>query len=108
MELGSALGVVLGDIAGKGLTAGIWQAHLMGLIQRSARRHTNPAKPLPRSIANCAATTVRLHSLRSSSRELIREPMNSSTATLACQLRCCYATTSPSNGSKREAPCWEP
>jgi serine phosphatase RsbU (regulator of sigma subunit) len=43
MELGSALGVVLGDIAGKGLTAGIWQAHLMGLIQRSARRHANPA-----------------------------------------------------------------
>jgi len=42
-ELGSALGVVLGDIAGKGLTAGIWQAHLMGLIQRSARRHSNPA-----------------------------------------------------------------
>jgi sigma-B regulation protein RsbU (phosphoserine phosphatase) len=41
-ELGSALGVVLGDIAGKGLTAGIWQAHLMGLIQRSARRHANP------------------------------------------------------------------
>jgi serine phosphatase RsbU (regulator of sigma subunit) len=43
MELGSALGIVLGDIAGKGLTAGIWQAHLMGLIQRSARSHSNPA-----------------------------------------------------------------
>lgn len=43
MELGSALGVVLGDIAGKGLTAGIWHAHLMGLIQRSARSHLNPA-----------------------------------------------------------------
>jgi len=43
MELGSALGVVLGDIAGKGLTAGIWQAHLMGLIQRSARRYASPA-----------------------------------------------------------------
>jgi serine phosphatase RsbU (regulator of sigma subunit) len=43
MELDSALGVVLGDIAGKGLTAGIWQAHLMGLIQRSARRHSNPS-----------------------------------------------------------------
>jgi len=42
LELGSALGVVLGDIAGKGLTAGIWQAHLMGLIQRSARSHLNP------------------------------------------------------------------
>jgi serine phosphatase RsbU (regulator of sigma subunit) len=43
MELDSALGVVLGDIAGKGLTAGIWHAHLMGLIQRSARSHLNPA-----------------------------------------------------------------
>jgi len=42
MELRSVLGVVVGDIAGKGLTAGIWQAHLMGLVQRSARRHTNP------------------------------------------------------------------
>lgn len=44
MELGSALGLVVGDIAGKGLTAGIWQAHLMGLIQRSARTHTDPAE----------------------------------------------------------------
>jgi sigma-B regulation protein RsbU (phosphoserine phosphatase) len=43
MELGSALGVVLGDIAGKGLTAGIWQPHLMGLIQRAGRRHSDPA-----------------------------------------------------------------
>jgi serine phosphatase RsbU (regulator of sigma subunit) len=42
MELGSALGVILGDIAGKGLAAGIWQAHLMGLIQGSARRQPNP------------------------------------------------------------------
>ena len=43
MEFGSALGLVLGDIAGKGLTAGIWQAHVMGLIQRSARRHPDPS-----------------------------------------------------------------
>lgn len=45
MELSAyALGLVVGDIAGKGLTAGIWQAHLMALIQRSARKHTNPAE----------------------------------------------------------------
>jgi serine phosphatase RsbU (regulator of sigma subunit) len=44
MDLGSSLGVILGDIAGKGLTAGIWHAHLMGLIQRSARGHANPAE----------------------------------------------------------------
>jgi serine phosphatase RsbU (regulator of sigma subunit) len=43
MELGSVLGVAVGDIAGKGLTAGIWQAHLMALIQRSARAHTDPS-----------------------------------------------------------------
>jgi sigma-B regulation protein RsbU (phosphoserine phosphatase) len=43
MELGSALGLTVGDIAGKGLSAGIWQAHVMGLIQRCARRHSDPA-----------------------------------------------------------------
>src|SRR6267154_452451 len=43
MELGSALGLAVGDIAGKGLSAGIWQTHLMGLIRRSARRHADPA-----------------------------------------------------------------
>jgi serine phosphatase RsbU (regulator of sigma subunit) len=43
IELGSALGIVVGDIAGKGFTAGIWQTHLMGLIQRAAGRHTDPA-----------------------------------------------------------------
>jgi len=43
MELGSALGVTVGDIAGKGLSAGIWQAHLMGLIRRCARGHSDPA-----------------------------------------------------------------
>ena len=43
LELGPDLGVVLGDIAGKGLSAGIWQAHLMGLIQRAARMHRDPA-----------------------------------------------------------------
>src|SRR5712671_6187859 len=31
------------DIAGKGLSAGIWQTHLMGLIRRSAQRHSDPA-----------------------------------------------------------------
>jgi serine phosphatase RsbU (regulator of sigma subunit) len=46
MELGSTLGLAVGDIAGKGFTAGIWQAHLMGLLQRCARRHSNPAQVL--------------------------------------------------------------
>jgi sigma-B regulation protein RsbU (phosphoserine phosphatase) len=43
MELGSFLGLAVGDIAGKGLSAGIWQAHVMGLIQRAARAHSDPA-----------------------------------------------------------------
>jgi phosphoserine phosphatase RsbU/P len=43
MQLNGALGLALGDIAGKGLTAGIWQTHLMGLTQRCARRHADPA-----------------------------------------------------------------
>ncbi len=42
-ELGSVLTLALGDIAGKGLTAGIWQAHLMALFQRSARTHSDPS-----------------------------------------------------------------
>jgi serine phosphatase RsbU (regulator of sigma subunit) len=47
MELGSsAIGLAVGDIAGKGLSAGIWQAHMMGLIQRSARRHSNPGEAM--------------------------------------------------------------
>src|SRR5271170_8002329 len=44
LELESALGLALGDIAGKGLSAGIWQAHVMGLMQRSARRHADPSE----------------------------------------------------------------
>src|SRR5467141_4701850 len=43
MELDSALGLTVGDIAGKGLSAGIWQDHLMGLIRRCARLHSDPA-----------------------------------------------------------------
>jgi serine phosphatase RsbU (regulator of sigma subunit) len=46
MEFESALGLTVGDIAGKGLSAGIWQAHLMGLTQRCARRHSDPAAAL--------------------------------------------------------------
>src|ERR1700692_112225 len=43
MQLDDVLGVALGDIAGKGLFAGIWQAHLIDLIQRSARTYLHPA-----------------------------------------------------------------
>jgi phosphoserine phosphatase RsbU/P len=43
MELDSALGVVVGDIAGKGLSAGIWLPHLVSLIHRCAQAHADPA-----------------------------------------------------------------
>src|SRR6267378_6273514 len=44
MELDSTLGLTVGDIAGKGLSAGIWQTHLMDLIQRCARTNLPPAE----------------------------------------------------------------
>src|SRR6266403_1430201 len=43
MELDSALGIVVGDIAGKGLSAGIWLPHLVSLIHRCAQAHPDPA-----------------------------------------------------------------
>jgi sigma-B regulation protein RsbU (phosphoserine phosphatase) len=43
MQLDGALGLVVGDIAGKGLSAGIWQAHLMDLVQRCSVTHSHPA-----------------------------------------------------------------
>ncbi len=42
MQLDAVLGLALGDIAGKGLSAGIWQAHLMDLMQRCARNYAHP------------------------------------------------------------------
>jgi serine phosphatase RsbU (regulator of sigma subunit) len=42
MKLDSVLGLTVGDIAGKGLSAGIWQAHLLDLIQRCARTYLLP------------------------------------------------------------------
>jgi serine phosphatase RsbU (regulator of sigma subunit) len=43
MPLDDVLGLAVGDIAGKGLSAGIWQAHLIDLIQRCARTYSHPA-----------------------------------------------------------------
>jgi serine phosphatase RsbU (regulator of sigma subunit) len=46
MEFDSGLGLALGDIAGKGFTAGIWLAHMTGLIHRCAIRHADPAEAI--------------------------------------------------------------
>jgi phosphoserine phosphatase RsbU/P len=43
MDLGAALGIAVGDIAGKGLSAGIWLPHLVSLIYRCARSYSDPA-----------------------------------------------------------------
>src|SRR5208283_2067202 len=43
IQLDSVLGLTVGDIAGKGLSAGIWQAHLMDLIQRNALTYPHAA-----------------------------------------------------------------
>src|SRR5215470_7458527 len=41
-ELGAALGIIVGDIAGKGLSAGIWMPHLISLVHSCARAHSDP------------------------------------------------------------------
>jgi len=46
IELGSALGIVIGDIAGKGLSAGIWMPHLVSLVHSCAREYADPADAL--------------------------------------------------------------
>ena len=43
LKLGSVMGLAVGDIAGKGLSAGLWLTHLMGLIERCAQEHADPA-----------------------------------------------------------------
>src|SRR5258705_10798397 len=46
MELDSALGIVVGDIAGKGLSAGIWLPHLVSLVHRCATAPPDPAEAI--------------------------------------------------------------
>jgi sigma-B regulation protein RsbU (phosphoserine phosphatase) len=41
--LGSDVGLALGDIAGKGLKAGLWLTHLMGLLRICTRENPQPA-----------------------------------------------------------------
>ena len=41
-ELDGALGVILGDIAGKGLSAGIWMPHVISLLHSHALTNANP------------------------------------------------------------------
>lgn len=43
LDLGAATGLAVGDIAGKGLAAGLWFAHLVGLIRVQAGSRPDPA-----------------------------------------------------------------
>ena len=45
-ELDGVLGVILGDIAGKGLSAGIWMPHLISLLHSHALTKANPREVL--------------------------------------------------------------
>jgi len=46
MQFRSGPALALGDIAGKGLSAGIWQTHVTGLLLRAARRNVDPGRVL--------------------------------------------------------------
>jgi serine phosphatase RsbU (regulator of sigma subunit) len=43
LDLGAAVLLAVGDIAGKGLAAGLWLAHLIGLVRKHARSCPGPA-----------------------------------------------------------------
>jgi len=43
LDLGEAIVLAVGDIAGKGLAAGLWLAHLVGLVRMHARGCPGPA-----------------------------------------------------------------
>jgi sigma-B regulation protein RsbU (phosphoserine phosphatase) len=44
LDLGGATGLAVGDIAGKGLTAGLWLAHLAGLVRTHLGSGLDPAE----------------------------------------------------------------
>jgi len=49
IELDGALGVIVGDVAGKGLLAGIWMPHLVSLLHSNALAYANPAQVVARA-----------------------------------------------------------
>lgn len=51
---GSKVLAVLGDIAGKGVAAGMWFTHLAGLLQSYGRPDFDPEESPGKSIATCA------------------------------------------------------
>lgn len=55
LELGAAMGLAVGDIAGKGLAAGLWFTHLVGLIRIHAGPGPIGAGSLPDPAAAVAA-----------------------------------------------------
>ena len=49
IELDGALGVIVGDVAGKGLLAGMWMPHLVSLLHSNALAYANPAEVVARA-----------------------------------------------------------
>ena len=43
LDLGTAAGLLVGDIAGKGVSAGLWVTYLVGLLRIHAEKHADPA-----------------------------------------------------------------
>ena len=44
LDLGSSVGLALGDVAGKGISAGLWVAHLVSLARKFLASHTDPSE----------------------------------------------------------------
>ena len=49
IELNGALGVIVGDVAGKGLSAGMWMPHLISLLQANALAYADAAEVVART-----------------------------------------------------------
>jgi serine phosphatase RsbU (regulator of sigma subunit) len=58
MQLDGELIFAIGDIAGKGLLAGMWFAHMVGMVRREIARHGDPATALSAVDRNLLITGV--------------------------------------------------
>jgi len=58
MQLAGDLVFVIGDIAGKGLLAGMWFTHMVGMIRREVAEHGDPAAALTSVDRNLLLTGV--------------------------------------------------
>jgi len=57
LDLGQEVGIIVGDIAGKGLSAGIWMPHLLSLIHSCVKKCADPADALAAANHELCATS---------------------------------------------------